>query len=697
MTASAELVERAEPAAPSPWWATAAIGLLLARWLVPTESAADGETAKLVFLWFALAAAWFAVAARRGRAITLDRVDVAVAALSGSFVLSGLLTLTQPANWRTAVNMTAEWAGTGIALLILRQMIAATDGLRATRAIACLLVGLAGYGLYQHFVWYPSIAATYAEFETLADQRDAGTLDASGRQRLSELIADLGPEAASRDARGRAALRQRVAFSTEPIGFFGLANSYATGMLVGVVLLAAFTLDAGGRDRIVLASLLAAVFVTFLLTKSRTAVVGGVAAAAIFAWRMQSRSQTGTRWLLPAVGGIAAIGGIAFLVAILGGLDAAVVTEAPKSLRYRLEYWTATGDLLAERPVLGSGLGQFRSHYLTHKLDAASEEVSDPHNWLLEAWAAGGLLGGIAAVVFVVFALLLAACATGTDEPMTDDKAVPALLTAGLLAVLCGGSVVAVSAVVVLACLGALVPVRLTDRRWRAALLAAAVGIAVHLLGAGGWNFPAIHQLWFVCLLLPLDRQNGWTASPRLVAVGSVVCVSSCVATFFAVERPVAARKTSLIIAQFEASTNPLSAKRFATNAAAADTLSPQPYALLAALPGQSLGDRVAALREAIARYPRQAYLHDRLAVRLAEAGEIDSAERASKRAVVLYPSSPKLHASRALLPIDDGLRRDAATRALELDATLAAAGHEDKRLPKELRREMQDMIGAER
>ncbi|MCS7305408.1 MAG: O-antigen ligase family protein [Thermoguttaceae bacterium] len=73
-----------------------------------------------------------------------------------------------------------------------------------------------------------------------------------------------------------------------------------------------------------------------------------------------------------------------------GGLDIQVLTEARKSLQYRLEYWQATWQIIRQEPLLGCGPGLFRYAYTRFKLPQASEEIADPHNFLLEIWATAG-------------------------------------------------------------------------------------------------------------------------------------------------------------------------------------------------------------------------------------------------------------------------------------------------------------------
>ena len=72
------------------------------------------------------------------------------------------------------------------------------------------------------------------------------------------------------------------------------------------------------------------------------------------------------------------------------GLDRQVLSEASKSLGYRIEYWRATLSMIGAYPWLGVGPGNFQDYYTRFKLPEASEEVRDPHNILLELWATAG-------------------------------------------------------------------------------------------------------------------------------------------------------------------------------------------------------------------------------------------------------------------------------------------------------------------
>ncbi len=90
---------------------------------------------------------------------------------------------------------------------------------------------------------------------------------------------------------------------------------------------------------------------------------------------------------LQKVAGAAALIGLLAVAAMIIGF---VKPKAATSLGYRLQYWQATLHMIADRPWLGCGPGNFQDVYTQYKLPEASEEVADPHDFLLEVWATAG-------------------------------------------------------------------------------------------------------------------------------------------------------------------------------------------------------------------------------------------------------------------------------------------------------------------
>ena len=95
--------------------------------------------------------------------------------------------------------------------------------------------------------------------------------------------------------------------------------------------------------------------------------------------------------------------------------------------------------MIAEHPLGGCGPGNFQDAYTAYKLPEASEEVADPHNFLLEVWATAGTPAMLALVALLAsFAWSDADCpyfcgyrpvcpaqnGTGAFAPV--DKAAPA-------------------------------------------------------------------------------------------------------------------------------------------------------------------------------------------------------------------------------------------------------------------------------
>ncbi len=342
--------------------------LLVARPLFPSESAAmEGDGLPVVMLWIAILLFWtLGAIGQREVPIRFGWTDVAVLLLIGLHTLAGVVAAAR-ASPRPAVNMLWEWIGMGLAFFLARQFVVTPREVRAVLVVMiALAVGLSGYGLYQYFYEMPQTRAEYAA-DPDAKIRDAGLRIEPGSP-LQELF----------EARLQ---------STEPIATFALTNSLAGYLVPWFVVAAGIAVCSSlGRKRVLVCMI--PIAACLLLTKSRS---GYIAAAVgfVLVWLLCRERRRSFGWKLPAL--LAVLGTVLVTVAIAAAaLDHKILSEASKSLGYRVQYWRSTMRLIADRPLLGCGPGNFQYAYTQYKLPEASEEVADPHNFLLEVWATAG-------------------------------------------------------------------------------------------------------------------------------------------------------------------------------------------------------------------------------------------------------------------------------------------------------------------
>jgi len=429
--------------------------LFLCRWLVPTEGTEQGSTLWIAACWLGLGAcrAWWLWRSGQGstlraanktfptaeisfpRASSLQVLsgvlkwgwaDVGVLLLIGGHGLSGVLALTGACDQRATLNLIWEWVSIGGLWLLLKEGFQQSEMRRIFGF--CLLVTvivLSGMGIWQHFVWYPQQSHDLTRLLELQAEQEAGTpLSSSSQQEYERLRSEFGTEFLSLEASGRQMLLARARDSREPIGRFALANTFAAiliwGWFANLDLIRACLSQRVSRSTLCLAGVtIVLISICLLLTKSRTAVMGmlasGLLMGILFAIQPGSQRQAFLKW-----GGIlSACGlGLAVLLTLSGSLDTQILSEAPKSLAYRLEYWQSTWKMIQDHPLLGVGPGNFRQHYFAYKLPGASEEILDPHNLILDVWANGGLpaLLGLLLIVGVVVNRLRA-LAFPTDSP----------------------------------------------------------------------------------------------------------------------------------------------------------------------------------------------------------------------------------------------------------------------------------------
>jgi hypothetical protein len=419
--------------------------------------------------------------------------------------------------------------------------------------------------------------------------------------------------------------------SVEPLATFALTNSLAGFLapwLVGALCIALISIwQRDQRPASMLLGIMAVTMATcFMLTKSRTAylaVAAGLVLLAIYGRRATAASWR-LDWRIPAaLAGVVTV--IALVVVYSGGLDRQVLSEAPKSVLYRVEYWQATARVIADNPLFGCGPGNFQESYALHKLPQASETVADPHNFLLEMWATAGtpavvfLLALVAAFAVDVASLLQRPFAQPPDGSARCDWAVfggaaVGLLCASPVATALGYPLEPWSDELRLPAVWLLGVPLLAAAWWllhpwlaRGALPLAAVIVpqavlAINLLAAGALTFPGVIVTFLVlapvALSLAQSReaihyhtgvQRGLPRDVRtqkpgtaLITLAASLLVLACLYTEY---YPVLTSRLDMAEAYDRLQRRQLpDAEAFAHSAATADALSPEPWRLLAEL-----------------------------------------------------------------------------------------------------------------
>ncbi len=488
--------------------AAAAVVLVLAatRPLVPSEDAAAGSGLLFVLLCFFPLAAWAVAAVVDGQALrwNYSPVDLPLAALLAWVFLCAFRA---PARG-PALTLALEWFGLAVLFWSLRSIVIPLAGRRVVIQLFVVLATLlALYAIYQAFWGLEALRREFAE----------------DRMRL---LVELGITPGSR---AEQTFLNRLN-SHEAFGTFALANSLAGFLLPWAVLLTAWALGIDGPvssdclhradrwRRVLRLAMAVVVLVGVVLTQSRSAYLAYLLAVLpllVRATRRLSRAQLLSYAVLVGT----ALAAVAVVGYWRGKFDEKLFTGAWQSLAYRTEYWQATLQMIRDHPLFGVGPGNFRSHYLRYKLPDASEEVTDPHNFLLELAASFGVPGLLLFLITLAVAAVAVVRGSGSradvrrhpDEPAPPRWAIAVLPAAAALAWWAGGADGAVMAGVALG--GAVLVATWSgaEARWRRpALLGLAVAaLLVQLLFAGGIQFPGVAiALWatLACALPDHDR-----------------------------------------------------------------------------------------------------------------------------------------------------------------------------------------------
>ncbi len=773
-------------------------GLFLARWLTPTEGTAEGDTLWLTSMTLAAAAGFFWWHSRVSfERLRFEKLDISVWLLCGAHIFSSLVVILTEGNKRAATNMLWEWLSVAVTFTLLRQTITQHSRPKFLRVMLAVTTALACYGIWQPTFWYPANLKEYqelkAEIESVESSPDLSSEERFKRQR--ELRAEFVSRGIPLSGPSQQLFERRLRDSKEPLGFFALTNTLASFMAVGLVLLAGTigglllpdqtkhapskTFRSNNRNGMaVLGTALLLVTYCLVLTKSRSAWGGSIVGVGVLLSLvvMKSKSGASLKKLIPIiVVGTVVLSLLAGIAIATGALDVEVLTEMSKSLSYRLEYWTSTWDVILDHPLFGTGPGNFRDSYLRHKLPESSEEIADPHQFVLDVTANAGVVGlvGLLSFLAVIGLLSWKLCRQAETTSTTDSTSVnnsivawqPSVRTAiGCAAAVAfagewlfsgnlGWSILCVCFVA--AMIDRVLTMALSPSSGSAenqnelrvpsvAVVAAVVALFVHLSAAGGIAMPAVIgiALAMAAVLnvdatkfsitdsiskLPNEQPSAtgdtdaasgehFQTGPWLAAaLASGLAAVGCTTTAFS---PVI-RATSLQqLGDYDA-INGQPARTVVSSyrsAAAADTLTPEPYLRLSQFylhqwkqtrDDAFFDQSIEAAERARSLSPHSPHATHEIGyawlVRASgtspkDQNAVKAAVKELQKALEIYPTNPGWTAETAQALALAGDSTEAATvarRALELDEINRVAGHVDRYLPDDLLTDVKRIAAA--
>jgi len=711
-----------------PWLLAAMTALFVARPLFPCESAAlSGDGLPVVMLWIALTGFWLLGVIGYGSfPVRFGPTDAAVLLLIVLGALAGVWAAMH-ASPRPAINMLWEWIAMGMAFLMVRQLIVTAREQRAAVAVMiALAVGLSGYGLYQYRYELPQTRAQYAA-------------DPDAAMRAAALW--YPPDSPERQ------LFEDRLFSPEPIATFALTNSLAGYLAPWLVVLAGVAVGsfAGSDRRRLLRDVPAAaccaipVAACLVLTSSRSGLAAAVLGFVLVGLFCRKRRER-VGWKLPAAAAGLGVVLIAAAALAAGALAPGLLAGASKSLGYRLQYWQSTMRMIAEKPVLGCGPGNFQYEYTRFKLPEASEEVADPHNFLLEVWATAGTPAALALLAALV-CFFWKSFRDRREEPDSPFSINPGT-TGGLSRFsrrengivpfpnpsidaawhVYAGAFCGFLLALPLGLLGAAPPTPLAlllglplaaggvallhgwVNRGRLPAVLPAIGVVVllvNLLAAGGIGMPGVAGSLWLLMGVGLNLAEGprRQTTSRAVALAALgVAVALAIACYLSAYGPVLRCRGLMRLAQRD----PVRAAQHLADAAAADPLDANPWQQLAAItfdrwrrqPTDRGFERFEQCNAAALKlvpnfsraWLRSGQWYGRAFAASGRRQQIDKAIEAHRRAVQLYPNSA-LHRAQLALALkaagDDAAFRIEADEALRLDQITP---HEEKKLTDKLR-----------
>jgi O-antigen ligase len=201
---------------------------------------------------------------------------------------------------------------------------------------------------------------------------------------------------------------ERKVNSGELVGFFASPNTFAAVAVMLLFVSAGIGLqkvrDDDGAAWLAIPAVAAAASIWIIAgahskTSGATPVIGAAMLAIVVLWHAQLRQHARLFfWSVVLV----VVLGLAALVAIGLHQHGLFRGHFSNSLDFRWKYWVAAARIFVEHPLRGVGWSNFGPHYIGVRLPEASEEVKDPHNFVVRFVVETGVIGGALAIAWLL-------------------------------------------------------------------------------------------------------------------------------------------------------------------------------------------------------------------------------------------------------------------------------------------------------
>jgi O-antigen ligase len=229
---------------------------------------------------------------------------------------------------------------------------------------------------------------------------DAPDLQEMWRKEGPRILAERGWEPDSFQARQF----ERKLLAAEPMGFSHSPNTYATQIVVlGCVVLGLALQrwrdgDESGWVGAAALPLLPAALMPFF-TGTKTAAVTALLGVALLVVAIRFGPWLQARQRRGFIVGLSMVVGLTLLVV---GYGLATGRLPSAGLNFRWSYWVGSIAMFADHPLLGVGWNNFASNYLPYRVARATEEIRDPHNFVLRFFCELGIVGGLTALAWLL-------------------------------------------------------------------------------------------------------------------------------------------------------------------------------------------------------------------------------------------------------------------------------------------------------